>query len=134
MQAYYKVWLLAKAPGPWPCDRCGQPVPNLGGRPLRATDGIIHHHDRNRANNAITNLRVMHHACHVAEHHTVTHWQLAALLRDQIRAGEMPRWMPSLDQLATEHGAARPTVRAAIRMLKDEGLVIVMPGRGTFVA
>lgn len=62
--------------------------------------------------------------------------QLAAILREQIRSGELrPRTpVPSITQLAGEYELANMTVRKAIRLLMDEGLVITVPGRGTFVA
>jgi DNA-binding GntR family transcriptional regulator len=61
--------------------------------------------------------------------------QLAALLREQIRSGELaPRSrVPSLTDLAAEHGVADMTVRKALRVLIDEGLIETRPGRGTFV-
>jgi DNA-binding GntR family transcriptional regulator len=33
-----------------------------------------------------------------------------------------------------EHGVARLTARKAVRVLADEGLVEVVPGRGVYVA
>lgn len=61
--------------------------------------------------------------------------QLAALLREQIRSGELPprSRVPSLTSLAAEHGLADMTVRRALRLLIDEGLIETRPGRGTFV-
>lgn len=61
--------------------------------------------------------------------------QLATLLRERIRSGEMPprSRVPSLTALAAEHNLADMTVRRALRMLIDEGLIETRPGRGTFV-
>lgn len=61
--------------------------------------------------------------------------QLASLLREQIRSGELPprSRVPSLTSLAAEHGLADMTVRKALRLLIDEGLIETRPGRGTFV-
>src|SRR5262249_49961727 len=61
--------------------------------------------------------------------------QLAALLRDRIISGEMPSRsaVPSITELAAEHNLAAVTVRKAIRVLVDEGLVVTYPGRGTYV-
>ncbi|MGW5361241.1 winged helix-turn-helix domain-containing protein [Actinopolymorpha pittospori] len=61
--------------------------------------------------------------------------QLAALLAARIRAGE---WepdtpIPSEPQLVGDYGVARNTVRKAIALLVEEGLVFVVPHRGTFV-
>jgi GntR family transcriptional regulator len=41
--------------------------------------------------------------------------------------------VPSLTALAAEHNLADMTVRRALRMLIDEGLIETRPGRGTFV-
>jgi DNA-binding GntR family transcriptional regulator len=61
--------------------------------------------------------------------------QLADLLRAQIRSGELPprSRVPSLTDLAAEHGLADMTVRKALKVLVDEGLIETRPGRGTFV-
>jgi GntR family transcriptional regulator len=61
--------------------------------------------------------------------------QLADILREQIETGELPpgTLVPSEATLQQEHGIARDTVRAAIRLLRDEGLVVTTPGKGTFV-
>lgn len=59
--------------------------------------------------------------------------QLAAILREQIAAGEITDRLPSLTQLAEEHGVALNTVQRAFRVLKDEGLIYTRPGLGTFV-
>jgi len=61
--------------------------------------------------------------------------QLADILRAQIRAGELPRGrvIPSETTLMQQHGMARGTVRKAIDVLADEGLVTRVQGRGTYV-
>ncbi len=62
--------------------------------------------------------------------------QLANLLRERIRSGEYPpgRAIPSVERIRQETGLAVKTIRRAIRVLEDEGLVVVRPGWGTFVA
>jgi DNA-binding GntR family transcriptional regulator len=62
--------------------------------------------------------------------------QLADILRAQIRDGELPsgRIIPSETSLMQEHDLARGTVRKAVDALADEGLVIRVQGRGTYVA
>jgi DNA-binding GntR family transcriptional regulator len=62
--------------------------------------------------------------------------QLAGLLREQIRSGKLPprSAVPSITDLAAEHNLAAVTVRKAVRVLVDEGLVVTYPGRGTYVA
>jgi DNA-binding GntR family transcriptional regulator len=61
--------------------------------------------------------------------------QLAGVLRDRIRAGELPpgRRMPSEKDLHDEFGLARETIRRALAVLRAEGLIEVRQGHGTFV-
>lgn len=59
--------------------------------------------------------------------------QLAAILRQQITSGQIRDRLPSLTELAAEHGVALNTVQRAFRVLKEEGLIYTRPGRGTFV-
>jgi GntR family transcriptional regulator len=60
--------------------------------------------------------------------------QLAGQLRAEIEAGDFSdRPLPSNKQLVQETGLAMMTVRHAIEELEKEGLVIAVPGRGTFV-
>ncbi|HYF60184.1 MAG TPA: GntR family transcriptional regulator [Burkholderiaceae bacterium] len=60
---------------------------------------------------------------------------LAAALRERIVAGEWPPGtaMPAEDRLAGEHGVALGTLRRALELLADEGLIDRRHGRGTFV-
>ena len=66
---------------------------------------------------------------------TPVYLQLAAIIRDGIKRGDYPpgRELPSENRLLQEHGLARATIRKAMRVLEDEGLAEVMPGRGVFV-
>lgn len=61
--------------------------------------------------------------------------QLADLIREQIETGELQpdRPIPSVARLQQEHGLARGTVMHAVRVLVDEGLCYVVPGKGTYV-
>lgn len=59
--------------------------------------------------------------------------QVAAIIRDRIRAGTIGPRLPSYMDLAHELDVAPMTVQRAIRQLVDEGLVVTRPGRGTFV-
>ena len=61
--------------------------------------------------------------------------QLASVLRDRIRNGELPpgRRMPSEKDLHDEFGFARETIRRALAVLRQEGLVEVRQGHGTYV-
>jgi GntR family transcriptional regulator len=41
--------------------------------------------------------------------------------------------MPSIMELASETDLSAATVKRALRVLRDEGLIYSVPGRGTFV-
>jgi DNA-binding GntR family transcriptional regulator len=60
---------------------------------------------------------------------------IAERLRERIAAGEFPpgTQLPTGRELAVEFDVAPNTVLAAIRELRDEGLVASQQGRGTFV-
>jgi GntR family transcriptional regulator len=62
--------------------------------------------------------------------------QIANAIRAQIESGELPpdTRIPSVISLASEHGVSPDTARKAVRILRDEGLVVVVAGYGTFVA
>ena len=62
--------------------------------------------------------------------------QLAAILRDAIADGTYPRGrkLPSNLDLVEETGLSPMTIRRAMRVLAEEGLVRIIPGRGTYVA
>ena len=61
--------------------------------------------------------------------------QLADILRKQIASGKLAprRPIPSKKTLTQQHGIAGGTVDRAVDMLKEEGLVKTVPGRGIFV-
>ena len=59
--------------------------------------------------------------------------QLAAILRDQIESGKLAGRMPSEKTLMQEYGLAHGTVRKAIAVLRDAGLVQTTPGWGSYV-
>jgi GntR family transcriptional regulator len=60
--------------------------------------------------------------------------QLADILRRMIESGEIPPGgvLPSIPYMRQEYGLAEGTIKKAIQLLKDEGLVITVPGKGTF--
>lgn len=62
--------------------------------------------------------------------------QLADLLAGMIERGELAAGqpLPSETTLRQEYGLARGTVRSAIRVLRERGLVVTAPQRGTYVA
>lgn len=62
--------------------------------------------------------------------------QLAALLRRRIETGEwlVGQQLPTLEGLEAEYRVARVTVRQAIGLLEEEGMIWRKQGKGTFVA
>ncbi|MDX3642485.1 GntR family transcriptional regulator [Streptomyces sp. MB09-02B] len=61
--------------------------------------------------------------------------QIADNLRARIADGTIPtgRRIPSLVELEAEFGVARDTLRKAVKVLKDEGLVETVTGMGVYV-
>lgn len=61
--------------------------------------------------------------------------QLAGILRGQIERGELAprRPLPSINRLSQEYEVARGTVEKAVQVLRDEGLVRTVIGRGVYV-
>ena len=59
--------------------------------------------------------------------------QVADLIAERIRQGVYTSRLPSEGALAQEFGIGRNTVRHAVEDLRDRGLVITVPQRGTFV-
>jgi len=61
--------------------------------------------------------------------------QLAAILRGQIERGELAprRPVPSKRQLTQQYGIAGGTVDKAMDLLRAEGLVKTVTGRGIYV-
>lgn len=61
--------------------------------------------------------------------------QVRDAIRDKILSGELaPGAMLSIVSIHQEYGIAKTTARKVIRALRDEGLVRITPGWGTFVA
>lgn len=59
--------------------------------------------------------------------------QLADQLAEKIESGEIGDRLPSLNKLVEDSGLSMSTVQHAVRVLKDEGLVDSVRGRGNFV-
>src|SRR5450755_1007996 len=73
---------------------------------------------------------------HVAIDHdspTPLYVQLAALLRGQIEDGTLTGRMPSVKTLSQEHGVSHITAEKALSVLKEDGIVLSVIGKGTFV-
>lgn len=61
--------------------------------------------------------------------------QTADHIEAKIRAGELPLGsrLPGEQALRQEYGIALSTVRKAMGLLRDRGLVVTRPSKGTFV-
>lgn len=64
------------------------------------------------------------------------HRQIAAWLASRIESGELvpDQPVPSEKELIDLFGVARTTVRRAIAYLREQGMVLTVRGRGTYVA
>lgn len=62
--------------------------------------------------------------------------QVAADIERDIDAGKLApdTRLPSENELASQYGVARVSVRRAIELLRDRGKVVTVHGRGTFVS
>lgn len=61
--------------------------------------------------------------------------QIARKLRERIAAGDIPvgRRIPSLVEMEQEYEVARDTLRKAVQVLREEGLVETVRGMGVYV-
>ncbi|MFF6811386.1 GntR family transcriptional regulator [Streptomyces sp. NPDC012403] len=67
--------------------------------------------------------------------HVYVYLQVVHHIAEQIRAGRLRAGarLPAERDLAEQYGVAVNTVRRAVRDLRDRGLVITVPIKGTFV-
>ncbi len=63
-----------------------------------------------------------------------TYLQVAGSIAARIQAGEFTCRLPSERKLTREYGVAYMTLRHAMEVLRERGLIITRQGRGTFVA
>lgn len=68
------------------------------------------------------------------ESSTPLYVQLAALLRAQINDGSITARLPSVKTLSQQHGVSHITAEKALAMLKEEGLIVAVIGKGYYVA
>lgn len=66
---------------------------------------------------------------------TPLYLQLAGVLRERIASGDLQPLhpIPSIEHLQEEFGVARGTVLRAVDVLRNEGLVRTVPGKGVYV-
>ena len=62
-----------------------------------------------------------------------TYIQVANDIATKIEVGEITHRLPAERALAEEYGCAYQTVRHAMKVLRERGLIITRQGRGTFV-
>lgn len=60
--------------------------------------------------------------------------QVAEDVARRISGGEITRKLPAERALADEYGVSYITVRHAMAVLRERGLIVSIHGRGTFVA
>jgi DNA-binding GntR family transcriptional regulator len=70
----------------------------------------------------------------VIDHDSATplYLQLAALLRTEIQSGHIAGRLPSLKTLSQEHQISHITAEKALGVLKDEGLIHAVVGKGYY--
>ena len=59
--------------------------------------------------------------------------QVANDVQRRITEGEIVRKLPSERSFAEEYGVAYTTVRHAMALLRERGIIVTVHGRGTFV-
>jgi DNA-binding GntR family transcriptional regulator len=60
--------------------------------------------------------------------------QVAAAIRERVRDGRWAPKLPTRQQIANDLDVSHMTVQRAIDLLKAEGLLYSVPGRGVYVA
>lgn len=67
--------------------------------------------------------------------HVYVYLQVVHHIAEQIRTGRLPvgARLPAERDLGEQYGVAVNTIRRAVRELRDQGLVITVPIKGTFV-
>lgn len=64
-------------------------------------------------------------------------WQrVAADIEERIASGELPpgSMIRGERSMAEEYGVAIATIRRAVRDLRERGIVVTLPAKGTFIA
>ena len=71
----------------------------------------------------------------VIDHDSATplYLQVADLLRRQIEDGALTARLPSVKSLSQEHGISHITAEKALAVLKDEGIIHSVIGKGYYV-
>jgi DNA-binding GntR family transcriptional regulator len=59
---------------------------------------------------------------------------VAGILRERIASGDITPGLPSLKTITQEYGVSHVTAEKAVALPSEEGLVVVVIGRGAVVA
>jgi DNA-binding GntR family transcriptional regulator len=59
--------------------------------------------------------------------------QVAVMLRDEITEGALTGRMPSVHAISEHHRVSHRTAARALTILKGEGLIVSVPGKGHYV-
>jgi DNA-binding GntR family transcriptional regulator len=59
--------------------------------------------------------------------------QLAVILRDEIAEGTLSGRIPSVHAISENHGVSHRTAARALSILKGEGKIVSVPGKGHYV-
>ncbi|BCJ26104.1 hypothetical protein Asera_02120 [Actinocatenispora sera] len=59
--------------------------------------------------------------------------QVARILRDRVQDGTYTNRLPGELDLANELGVSRPSLRRGVAILVDEGVLVVVRGKGMYV-
>ena len=59
--------------------------------------------------------------------------QVAGILRRQIERGELTSRVPSVRTIAQEYGVSHITADRALSVLRQEGLIVSVRGKGSYV-
>lgn len=60
--------------------------------------------------------------------------QLADILRNQVRSGELTGKVPSVRTLSQEYGISTKTAERSLGVLREERVLVVLRGKGYYVA
>ena len=59
--------------------------------------------------------------------------QVAFMLRDEIAEGRLTGRIPSVHTISEAHGVSHRTAARALSILKGEGMIVNVPGKGHYV-
>lgn len=60
--------------------------------------------------------------------------EVARHVAARIDSGDIDGQLPSEDALSTDYGVSVVTVRRSLAVLRSQGVIVTVPGKGSFVA